>query len=153
MGCWIYTPSISLIAKLWPRFKINRWPTYRVMTTYSMIQICRFSKIVANCVRWPTQWVANFAGCMVHKLRASNTFNIITDTWWNRADWCGSNDAFWRGAVRYRSRQWLLSFFTIFISPSMQAPGLVRRLEQDHLFQNTFKCIIHQEHSHWRHDV
>jgi hypothetical protein len=37
-----------------PRFKIYRWPSYGVMTTYNIIGILRFRISVANCNRWLT---------------------------------------------------------------------------------------------------
>jgi hypothetical protein len=48
------TESITLNVELWPRSKINQWPSYGVMTVSNIIRICRFRKFVANCDKWPT---------------------------------------------------------------------------------------------------
>jgi hypothetical protein len=40
-GDWIYTESIALNVRLWPRFKINMWASYGLMTMYN-IEICWF---------------------------------------------------------------------------------------------------------------
>jgi hypothetical protein len=56
--------SMTLIIKLWPRFKIYRWPRYEVSVMCNLMGNCRFRKMwptvtvgqvieVANCDRWP----------------------------------------------------------------------------------------------------
>jgi hypothetical protein len=41
-GDWTYTESAALNMKLWPRFKISRWPSYRAITTYDITGIFQF---------------------------------------------------------------------------------------------------------------
>jgi hypothetical protein len=43
--------NIGLNAKLWPRFKTHRWPSYEVTTMCNVIGISLFHKSVASCDR------------------------------------------------------------------------------------------------------
>lgn len=54
--CWGWTNTESAVqnAKLWARFKIDRWASYGIMTIYNVIGICGFLKSVANWDRWST---------------------------------------------------------------------------------------------------
>lgn len=49
---------------LWPRFRINRWSSYSVMTIYSIMGICQSHKSVPVCERWPTTTATNFTGLL-----------------------------------------------------------------------------------------
>ena len=52
-GDWIYAESIALNVRIWPRFKINMWVSYGLMTMYN-IEICWFHKSMAICNMWPS---------------------------------------------------------------------------------------------------
>ena len=49
----MYAESIALNVRLWPRFKINLWASYALMTMYNT-EICWFHKSVAICNMWPS---------------------------------------------------------------------------------------------------
>lgn len=62
IGGWNYTESIALNMKLWPKLKINRWPSYHVINMYNITGICQFHRSVASCDEWFT-----YKGTKLHR--------------------------------------------------------------------------------------
>jgi hypothetical protein len=55
--------------EVWPRLKITRWASYRIMTTY-ITGNCRLRKSVAHCDVWPNYRVANITVLTVSSCRS-----------------------------------------------------------------------------------
>lgn len=71
-----YTESIAQNVKLWPKFEINRWPSYVAIPVYSIKGICRFRLSVTNCdvadlQGWPTSECNMKTGEYLCKVRYS----------------------------------------------------------------------------------
>lgn len=64
---------MTLNVKLWPRLKINRWPSYGLVTMCNIMGICVFYKSVANRHRWLTYMDGQF-----HSFYCINLF--LSDT-------------------------------------------------------------------------
>ena len=65
--------------ELWPSIKINRGPSYGVVTVYSIIGNWMFCKSMANCHRWLTYNGGNLY--RFHRNICNNEVHIVAVIW------------------------------------------------------------------------